>query len=112
MVMPDNGQHWAERFQVAANVFAPRRVGAHNRPFLRGQGAGLEQNRIRNSHLAHVMQITTAVKRQQAGAFQPHDNPHGHAYEGQALAMPGEIVVALLDRLPQRQQQPFRLVVK
>jgi hypothetical protein len=29
----------------------------------------------------------------------------------QPLAMTGQIVVALLDRLPQRQQQPFRFVV-
>ena len=104
MVMADQRQHPAQRFQRAADLFAAHRMGAHDLPLFRRQFARLEEHRIGDAYLADVVQIASHIKRQQAGAVQPHRHPQRHTRKRQTFAMSRRMTVPLFHHPGKRVQ--------
>jgi hypothetical protein len=61
VVAADNRQHWGQGFHRLADLLAANRMEPHGLPFFVRQQAPLEQNPVRNSDFADVVQITPAV---------------------------------------------------
>ena len=95
---------------MPADLFAAPGVAAHDRPFLRGQLSRLKEDGIGYSNLAYIVQVPTAIQAQETRVVEAHGDAHRDADKRQPLAVAGRPGVALLDRLRQREQNPFRFV--
>ena len=71
MVVPDDGQHIPEASQRVDYGLPNYRMGAHNLPFPIVEGAGLQEDGVRDADLAHVMQITGTFESAQRVLRQP-----------------------------------------
>ena len=107
MVMADQRQHPAQRFQRSADLFAAHRMGAHDFPLRPGQFAGFEEHRIGDAYFADVVQVASHIKQQEAGTVQLHRHPKRHARKRQTLAMTRRMTVPLFHHPCKRVQHPL-----
>src|SRR5579872_5757112 len=106
----DDGKNRRQSFHGPADFLAADGMHAHHLPLFSAQETFIEENRVRNSDLANVMQVAAPVQGQLVRPRHSQRLAQLYTVGSQSLTMQSRVAVARFDRLRQSEKDGFGLV--